>query len=102
MCGLTNSGTPHARAQTCRGRLGCATVPLVSDSRVIPPDPLLLPQGIYFADMVTKSANYCNANKKENTALGSALYRPPCLRVSRGSSHVEGEVRDSAIGPTSQ
>jgi len=41
--------------------------------RIAPPEApatgYMFGKGIYFADMVTKSANYCHANKKDNVAM---------------------------------
>lgn len=76
----------------------CVPRPFVSLFCLLPPPP---PQGVYFADMVTKSANYCHANKKDNVALmllaDVALGTPLLLKGAKYMDKAPGHYRPPAI-----
>eukprot|EP00667_Euglena_gracilis_P029709 EG_transcript_39729 len=73
--------------------------------RIAPPEApatgYMFGKGVYFADMVTKSANYCHANKKDNVALmllaDVALGTPLLLKGAKYMDKAPGHYRPPAI-----
>ena len=61
-------------AETCIRNLKYYQLPYyISGLRIAPPEApvtgYMFGKGVYFADMVSKSANYCNTTRSNNTGL---------------------------------
>eukprot|EP00667_Euglena_gracilis_P003046 EG_transcript_3054 len=79
--------------------------------RIAPPEApatgYMFGKGVYFADMVTKSANYCHANKKDNVALmlladvalGTPLLLKGAKYMDKAPGHYQSTFGQGAMMP---